>query len=125
VIAIATLAARWPQGTQQDFDSPLGHVWWMKEQGIGPQEAAAALARFNELIREYATEHGLVLVDLEAEYADLDRALLFYDFAHMRPDGYAVMAGTIYEALRRANAVNGRPVTMQRELEERYRLVAR
>ncbi len=125
VIAISTLAARWPQGTQEDFDSQYGHVWWMKEHGMGPQEASVALARFNALIREYAAERGLVLVDMEAEYAALDRSRLFFDFAHMHPDGYALMAGTIYEALRKAGAVNGKPATTRLELEQRYGLAAR
>lgn len=121
VIALATLASRWPDGTREAFDAPNGHVWWMKVWGLGPEEGAAALGRFNRFLREYADRNGLVLVDVEASFAGLDRGQLFWDFAHMHPDGYELLAGTVYESLRAAGAVRGRPAERKTELSERYR----
>lgn len=125
VIAIATLVARWPQGTRAEFDAPNGHVWWMEHLGLGPEQGAEALARFNGLIRAYAAEHGLLLVDLEAQYAGLDRGRLFWDFAHMHPEGYELMASAIYDALRSEGAVRGRPDSRRAALEQRHGLVVR
>lgn len=122
VIAVSTLASRWPQGTPADFEASNGHVWWMKDAGVDPAGAAAALDRLNDFLRGYAREHDLLLIDVAAAYAETDRTRLFWDFAHMRPDGYELMAATIYEKLRAAGAIRGEPTLRGAAVTERYRL---
>jgi hypothetical protein len=121
-IAVSTLVGRWPAGTEADYASDQGATWWMKEHRLSPQQAAEALARFNDLIRSFARSHGLVVIDAAHEFVDLDRARIQLDFAHMTPEGYELLAEVMYDALRRAGVVDGKPSPRLAELRSKYRL---
>jgi len=122
-IAISTLVGRWPHGSEADYTSDQGHTWWMKQHGQNAAQAAAALHRFNDLIRSSARERGLLLIDAEAAFADLDRAKLQWDFAHMTSEGYELLANVMYEALRLGGYVAGEPSPRLEELRAKYRLI--
>jgi lysophospholipase L1-like esterase len=119
-LAICTVAGRWPDGTEAEFNSDLGATWWMKQHRLGPIQAAATLDRFNDMIRDYAKTRGLVLIDVAKSFADLDRSKLQTDFAHLTPEGYELLAEVIYDGLRRAAIVNGAPSTRLNELRTKY-----
>jgi lysophospholipase L1-like esterase len=107
-IAICTLVGRWPQGTLEEYEEKAnGRTWWMKHRGLTPVQAAAALGRFNDLLREYARDHGLVLIDVARTFDQLDRARLQWDFAHMHAEGYELLAEMIYRGLVQAGALPG------------------
>jgi lysophospholipase L1-like esterase len=107
-VALCTLVGRWPQGTRAEYrDQANGQTWWMKQHDLDPAQAAAALDRFNALIRAYARDHGLLLIDAARAFASLDRARLQWDFAHMHPDGYELLAEVIHRALVDGGAVPG------------------
>jgi lysophospholipase L1-like esterase len=107
-IAICTLVGRWPQGTLQEYaEAANGRTWWMKLHDLTPAQAAGALARFNDLVREYARKHGLILIDADQAFADLDRARLQWDFAHLHAEGYELLSEVIYRGLVEAGAVPG------------------
>lgn len=122
-LAICTLVGRWPSGTQEDFAVRLnGRTGWMKYHDLTPAQAADTLARFNELIKRYARDHGLILIDTAAVFAGLDRARLQWDFAHMHPEGYELLAEVIYEDLRQAGALKGAQSPRRDELLKKYAL---
>lgn len=122
-IAIGTLVGRWPQGTLQDFtDGKYGRTYWMKTRKLTPGEAAQSLRRFNDLIRQYAKARGLILIDAEAAFANLDRGTLQYDFAHMHAEGYELLAELMYDGLVRAGAVTGAPSPRRDVLLQKYAL---
>jgi len=123
-IAVSTLIGRWPTGTDADYASDQGATWWMKEHQLSPIQAADALARFNNLIRDYVKTRGLVLVDSEAAFRDLDRARIQRDFAHMTPEGYELLAEVLYDGLRSAGALNGEPSPRLEPLRSKYRAAA-
>jgi lysophospholipase L1-like esterase len=117
-IAICTLVGRWPMAPPSDTSNP----WWIKERRLSQTEAADAVARFNELIRQYARSRDLILIDAAAEFARLDRKALMWDFAHMQSEGYELLALVIYEGLVRAGAVAGAPSPRAEDLMAKYRL---
>ena len=86
-----------------------GRIGWMKDHQLSHVEAAEDLHRFNALLREYAANHQLVLIDTAATFADLDRSLLQYDFCHMKDEGYELLAEVMYEGLRQSHVVAGTP----------------
>ena len=79
----------------------------MKHHELPPTEAAAALDRFNDMVRQYAGNHGLLLIDAAEGFATLDRARLQWDFAHMHADGYELLAEIMYRKLLETGAVQG------------------
>jgi lysophospholipase L1-like esterase len=119
-ITLCTVVGRWPHGTESDYASEQGATWWMKKHGLSPAQAASALGRFNQLIREYARHQGLPLVDAEASFARLDRRRLQVDFAHFTAEGYELLANVIYEAMRSNGTTSGKPSARLRELLEKY-----
>lgn len=121
-LAVCTLVGRWPYGTEADFKSDQGATWWMKLHGLGPAQAAAALNRLNDLIRVYAKTRGLLLIDAEKRFSDLDRGKLQHDFAHFSAEGYELLAEVMYDALRSASVVNGEPSTRLEQLWNKYRV---
>ena len=121
IIAICTLTSRWPQGTREQFDANNGHVWWMDSHRLDPQDAARNLARFNELIRQYARSRDLILIDVESAFEKLDRGQLFRDFAHVHAEGYELFAEAMYETLRQTGVIHGRQSSRYGELMTKYR----
>jgi len=124
VIAVCTLASRWPQGKRQQFDERNGHVWWMETRKLGPNDAAASLETFNELIREFTRSYGVLLIDIASVFENLDREALFWDFAHMHPEGYELLAEVLYETLRRNKVIDGNQSPRREELIHKYQLPA-
>jgi lysophospholipase L1-like esterase len=120
-LAICTLVGRWPYGTEAEFESVQGATWWMKHRGLKPDQAAASLDRFNGLIRDYAKDRGLVLIDAVDSFADLDRGRLQLDFAHFTSEGYELLAEVMYEGLRSAGVVRGDPSARYEQLRAKYR----
>jgi lysophospholipase L1-like esterase len=118
-IAISTLVARWPHGS--DFESDLGRTWWMKYWNLGPEKASEAMRRFNQFLRDYAAGHGLALIDAERAFDDLDRPSMMRDFAHMTDEGYELLANVMYEDLRRGGHLRGEPNPRLQELLDKYR----
>lgn len=106
-IAICTLVGRWPYGSANEFRASTGRTWWMKSHGLSPQEAQSKLCVFNDVIRHYAGDHDLLLIDAAAEFENLDRSRLQWDFAHMHFEGYELLAEVMYEGLRQAGIVSG------------------
>jgi lysophospholipase L1-like esterase len=120
-IVICTLVGRWPDGSESDYASELGATWWMKKHGLSPAQAASALGRFNELIRDYAKQQGLLLVDAETSFAKLNRSRLQVDFAHFNPEGYELLANVMYEAMRSSGAISGKRTAIGEALEKHAR----
>jgi lysophospholipase L1-like esterase len=116
-IAICTLVGRWPMAPPEDTSDPE----WIKGRRLSQTEAAGAVARFNDVIREYARWHDLTLIDAAAAFAHLDRKALMWDFAHMQAEGYELLALVIYEGLVRAGAVTGAPSPRAEVLMAKYR----
>lgn len=67
----------------------------MKHRNLTRGDAAERLRRFNALIRQYAAQRALTLVDAEAAFDGLDRGRLQWDFAHMTFEGYELLAETM------------------------------
>lgn len=107
-VAICTLVGRWPHGTQEEYrERANGRTWWMKQHDLTPIQATVALERFNDVIREYARGHGLILIDSAESFSSLDRGRLQWDFAHLSADGYELLAEVMYRGLVDAGAVRG------------------
>ncbi len=123
-IALCTLVGRWPQMSSEDFATDWGRTNWMKYHALTPVEAADRLEQFNALIRTFAAEHGLLLFDNAADFAQLDRARLQWDFCHMHPEGNELLAENMYETLRQAGWVQGENSPRRDELRTKYRLAA-
>ena len=119
-IALCTLVGRWPMAPPEDPSGPV----WIKARSLSQTDAAGALARFNDLIREYARAHDLILIDTAAAFASLDRQALMWDFIHMHSEGYELLALVIYDGLVRAGAVAGAPIPRLEALMAKYRLGA-
>ncbi len=120
-IVMSTLVGRWPQESEAVFERlDCGRTRWMQQHDLSHEEAAACLNRFNQLVRQYAAEHGLLLIDAAATFEPLDRGRLQYDFCHMLPDGYELLAETIYAALCRQGIVQGAESPRRQELLTRY-----
>jgi lysophospholipase L1-like esterase len=122
-IFVCTLVGRWPQGTPHEL-AHSAPVWWMQRHNVtGPQQAAALLNNLNDQLRRFARSEGAILVDAAARFDNLDRARLQWDWAHMYPEGYELLAWTIYAALRDNGVVQGQTVPRQAELLARYQLL--
>lgn len=119
-ISICTLVGRWPLDSTEDFVSPIGRTWWMTYHNLTHEDAAERLRHFNVLIRQYAVQNGLTLIDAAAAFDGLDRARLQTDFAHMTFDGYELLAETMYEGLRQANVIDGDASPRRVELMTKY-----
>jgi len=120
-IAISSLVGRWPMDTEEQFRNPFGHVWWMDEN-VSREEASVLLEEFNSLIERYAAENGLLFVDMSATFRELDRQQLMVDFAHMRGDGYPIMAHKFYHQFREAGFLTGLENSELDIMMERHRI---
>lgn len=95
---ISTLAGRWPIGTAEEWKK-IAPVWWMSQHDVSITQAAQFVEAMNEQIRSYAHRRNLQVIDIAAAFQSLDRARLMFDWAHMIPDGYELMAWTMFETL--------------------------
>ncbi|HCM42316.1 MAG TPA: hypothetical protein DIS66_03250 [Candidatus Omnitrophica bacterium] len=120
-IALSTLVGRWPDGTLADFQSRNGAIWWMNQANMSAAEAAVYMGKFNNLIRDYARENNLLLIDSAREFESLDRAQLQWDFAHMHAEGYELLAETMYEKLRELEIIQGAARPRLQELTAKYK----
>jgi lysophospholipase L1-like esterase len=120
-IAMCTLVGRWPAGTKAQFSEENGAVGWMRRHGLDAEQAAATLARFNDLIRYYAKSRDLLLIDVAVAFSALDRGKLQWDFAHMTAEGYELLAEEIYEGLRGAGYLRGEASPRLAQLRDKYR----
>jgi lysophospholipase L1-like esterase len=121
-VALCTLVGKWPLDTPEDFVRPDGRTWWMKHHSLTRQDAADYLRQFDDLIKQYATDHGLVLIDAAAAFESLDRSRLQSDFCHMTFEGYELLAETMYETLRQAHVIQGSERPRRAELLAKYKL---
>jgi lysophospholipase L1-like esterase len=111
-IFVCTLVGLWPQGTSQNW-AKMSVPAWVKSHQLTPTDAARLVAELNDQLRLFAHTRDLPLIDMAAVFDRLDRTRLQFDFAHMNPDGYELMAWTMFSALRGAGVVKG-------ELDQRY-----
>jgi lysophospholipase L1-like esterase len=118
-IFVCTLVGLWPQGTLQNWGSVPA---WIKNEQVTPADAARFVAELNDQLRLFARTRELSLIDMAAVFADLDRTRLQFDFAHMDPDGYELMAWTMFSALRDAGLVKGEIDARYRQLLTMYKL---
>lgn len=106
-IVISTLVGRWPYESEEEFATSDGSTWWMKgtKSADNSQIAVQYLDQFNDLIREYAKQNGLVLVDSAASFKNVKREEIMFDFCHFNDVGYRMLAETIFEGLRNGGVI--------------------
>jgi lysophospholipase L1-like esterase len=97
-IFLSTLVGRWPDGTAAEW-AKIPPVGWMSVAGVSPQQAPHYVDQLNEQLRAAARGAAVELLDLAAEFDRYDRSQLQFDWAHMHPDGYELMAWTMFSAL--------------------------
>lgn len=68
-------------------------------QGALARSLAARFARFNEGVREAASRHGALLVDLEPVEVLTDRRMWHVDRLHLAPQGHVRVAAAVLERL--------------------------
>ena len=100
--AIATLVAPWPLASDEAYTAPNARPAWMARANLSQTQAAEMLERLNDLIRDYARNRNLLLIDLAAKFAPLDRPRMMSDFIHFHDVGYRFMANMIADDLIRA-----------------------
>jgi lysophospholipase L1-like esterase len=100
-IIISTLVGRWPHDTQEQFQSNLGHTWWMVDNRTTRKEAAGFLELLNGVIQDYAKENGLYFVDMRKSFDGLDKQKLFTDFCHLTNEGYEIIAKTFFDYIQK------------------------
>jgi hypothetical protein len=100
-IVISTLVGRWPYESEDYFRDGNNSTWWMKTGGQDDSKTAYQhLGRFNDLIRDYAKQNGLVLIDAASRFESVKREEIMWDFCHMTDVGYRMLAETIFNGLR-------------------------
>jgi lysophospholipase L1-like esterase len=119
-VALCTLVGEWPYGTQEEY-ATRGRVGWMILHEVTKEAAAEHLRRFNGVIRKYAAEHDLLLIDAAAAFEELDRSRLHIDFAHLTFEGYELLAEVMVEALRQAQVIQAHERPRRAELLTKYR----
>jgi lysophospholipase L1-like esterase len=122
---VSTLVGLWPQGTTQHWEEiKKGLPWWIVADKLLPAEGARYVSELNDTLRGFAASRNLHLIDMEAVFENLDRQRLQFDWAHMYPDGYELMAWNMCGALIRAGIVQGELGSRPEELITKYRLPA-
>lgn len=121
-ICLCTLIARWPLLNEDEFIKvPTGRTKWMQDHGVSREQAAGCMATFNALIRKYAQDHQLLLIDTGAVFESLDRSQLMWDLAHMTYEGYELLAEVMYDSLRQSGTVEGDASPRRLKLLSKYR----
>lgn len=122
-IFLCTLVCRWPHGSIREWAHTPG-IWWMMQHHVLPEEGWSYLPVLNNQLRGFARGRNLPLIDAAAAFENLDRARLLWDWAHMRAEGYELLAWTMYDGLRREGVVEGDAGARESELLAKYRLAA-
>jgi lysophospholipase L1-like esterase len=120
-IFVCTLVGLWPQGTSQNW-AKMSVPAWVKSHQLTPADAARLVAELNDQLRLFAHTRDLPLIDMAAVFDRLDRTRLQFDFAHMNPDGYELMAWTMFSALRGAGVIEGELGPRYQQLLSMYQL---
>ncbi len=121
-IFVCTLVSRWPQGKPEEW-AHIPKVWWMNPHKVTLEQAATLVEVLDDQLRGFARRRNLPLIDAAATFQNLGRARLVWDWAHMYPEGYELLAWTMFDALRDAGVVQGDAGTRHSELLAKYRLV--
>ncbi len=98
-IVISTLVGRWPYPDDHAFEAGENSIWWMKNRGMTSRQAAEYLEQFNGVIRKFADDNHLALVDADREFRSRDKMAIMYDFCHMNEEGYFLLARTIADMI--------------------------
>ncbi len=72
----------------------------MKINNDNSKTAYQHLSRFNNLIRDYAKQRGLILVDTASRFETIKREEIMVDFCHFNEVGSRMQAETIFNAMR-------------------------
>jgi lysophospholipase L1-like esterase len=101
-IVISTLVGRWPYESEDYFRDKQNSAHWMNTDKVKEDSKTAYqhLGRFNDLIRDYAKENGLVLIDSANRFESVKREEIMWDFCHFTDVGYRMFAETIFNGLR-------------------------
>lgn len=120
-IFVCTLVCRWPHGSPREW-AHTPAIWWMVQHHLRPEDGWAHLPALNGEFRAFARSRGLPLIDTAAAFEDLDRGRLQWDWAHMYPEGYELLAWTMFDALRDRRIIEGQRAPRHTALLEKYRL---
>jgi lysophospholipase L1-like esterase len=116
-IFVCTLVGIWPQ-TAGD---PKVIIGWVTQHRVEPARTKHFFDEFNDQLRQFAAAHDVGLIDLAAIFSPLDRSRLQSDFAHMKKDGYELMAWAMADALGRARMFETHHIDRYQELLTEYR----
>ncbi|HYM00226.1 MAG TPA: SGNH/GDSL hydrolase family protein, partial [Blastocatellia bacterium] len=122
---VCTLVGLWPQGDLKHWEKIKGTVpWWITADKLTPPDAARYVAELNGVLKEFTRARNLSLIDLAAAFENLDRQRLQFDWAHMYPDGYELMAWNMLNALYQAGILHGQQDSRFSQLVSKYQLSA-
>ena len=99
-IVISTLVGRWPYESEDYFRDADNSTWWMKMGTDHSKTAYQHLGRFNDLIRDYAKQNGLILIDSASRFESVKREDIMHDFCHFTDVGNRMLGETIFDGLR-------------------------
>jgi lysophospholipase L1-like esterase len=99
-IVISTLVGRWPYESEDYFRDENNSIWWMNMDKDDSKTAYQHLGRFNDLIRDYAKQNGLILIDSASRFESDKREEIMHDFCHFTDVGFRMLAETIFNGLR-------------------------
>jgi GDSL-like Lipase/Acylhydrolase family len=99
-VVISTLVGRWPSESEDYFRDENNSIWWMKMDKDDSKTAYQHLGRFNDLIRDYAKQNGLILIDSASRFESVKREEIMHDFCHFTDVGFRMLAETIFNGLR-------------------------
>jgi len=106
-IVISTIVGRWPYESEAYFDNGDNSIWWMKGGKDDSRSAHEHLRRFNEMVRSYAHQKGIVVADSERFFSGMERENLLWDFAHFTDEGYELLAKSIFKAMADSGVIKG------------------
>ena len=120
-IFVCTLVGLWPQGSPRSWEK-ISVPPWVKTNQVSSTDVARYVEEMNDQLRLFARTRELPLIDMAKVFSGLDRTRLQFDFAHMNPDGYELMAWTMFSALRDAGLVKGEMDSRYEQLLAMYKL---
>jgi lysophospholipase L1-like esterase len=118
-VFVSTVVGRWPIGTPEEW-ARIPNIWWMQDNHLTREQSAMYVARFNDHLRRFARQRQLGVVDAAATFEHVDRAKLLWDWAHMTPDGYELVAWTMVDALRAQHILELSDESRFTELKTQY-----